>query len=188
MNKVSLNSILKYGIIGLMIYVIVHIVAWKVDLSLFLNPLVVYLLPIVLIVLGILAQLEVRKKLGGYIDFSKALVVFILTIIIAVAGATILDYFIFNVIDPAAKATLGELAIQEAIEMVEKMGKMMGMENEMSQAMDEDMLREVMAQQDASGKGGANLIFSFFTQTVLLTIAGLIAAAVVKRNPPIQFD
>lgn len=188
MDKLLLNTGIKYGAIGAVMFIIVAIAAWQVDLSLFLNPLVTYALPLLIFGLAVYAQIEARKKKGGFIDFSNALVVFVIAVVVALLGQLIINYLIFNVFDPGAKLELQELIIQEALEMVEKMGKLFGMEEQMGDAMDEDMLREVMEQQDSSGKDSGSLILSFIMSSVIYTIGGLISAAIIKRNPPIQFD
>lgn len=188
MNKLLINTGLKYGIIGFILLIIAHIAAWQTDISLFLNPLFIYVLPLLLFVLGVMSQLELRKKLGGFIEFNQALVVFIITISIALLGALLINYLIFNIIDPAARLELQELAIQEALALMDKMGELFGIQKEMGEAMNEDTLRQAMDQQDATGKEPLGLIFSFITNLIMFTIGGLIAAAIIKRNPPIQFD
>ncbi|MGJ8685107.1 MAG: DUF4199 domain-containing protein [Nonlabens sp.] len=186
MNKLLLNIGLKYGVIGFLLYAIVYIVAWKVDLSLFLNPLVSYPTALLIFVLGVLAQLEARKKLGGYIEFGHALLVFVIVLAIALLGALIVNYLIFNVFDPAAKEQLLELTIQESLAMMDKMGEMFGIQEQMGEAMNEDILREAMEQQNIMGLG--TLIFTYISNLVMFTIGGLISAAIIKRKAPIQFD
>ncbi len=188
MNKILLNTGLKYGVIGFLLYAIVYIVSWKVDLSLFLNPLVVYFVPLLIFALGVLSQIEARKKMEGFIELGPALLVFVIAIAVALLGAIIVNYLIFNVIDPAAKVELQELVIEEALAVIDKMSSLFGIQEQMGEAMSEDILREAMEQQDSTGKGLVSLILSFITNLIMFTIGGLISAAIIKRNPPIQFD
>lgn len=172
--------------IGLVLYSLLYIIAWQVDLSLFLNPLVTYPAAILLFVLGVLSQLETRKNTGGFISFNTAIVVFIITIAIALLGALITNLLIFNVFEPSAKIELQEIALQEALAMMDKMGEIFGIQEEMGAAMDEEVLREAMEQQDMMGI--SSLFISFISSLAIFTVGGLISAAIIKRNAPIQFD
>jgi hypothetical protein len=186
MNNILKKTAFIYGLIGFVITVTAYFIMWFVDLKLFLNPLVTYPLSIIVIVLGLLSQLKVRKSLQGFISFGNALLSFVITIAIALLGFIVAGILIFNVIDPSAKEKLLELTIQASIEMSNKMLEYMGLEQAAGQISEED-LRASMAL-SPTPFGIPSLLFGYFGNMAIFTVIGLISSLIIKKNKEYEFE
>ena len=186
MNKVVKKTGFKYGIIGFIIYFFSCIIMWQVDIALFINPLVPYPLAILILCLGIYAQRTAKTQSGGYITFGNALLSFVITIAIAISGYAIACILIFNLIDPNAKELLLDITIKESLEMSNRMLTFMGMENAAGQLTEEQMRQSM--QIGPTPMGIPSIIINYISNLAFYTVVGLIAAAIIKKDKPYEFE
>lgn len=186
MNDILKRTSIKYGLIGFIIIVVAYFAIWKIDLGLFLNPLVTYPISITMFVLAVYAQKQAKKELGGYISFGGALLYFEIAIATAFLGYVIAGLLIFNIIDPAAKEELLELSIQASIEMSNKMLGWMGMEQAAGQ-MSESQMRQSI-EMGPTPMGIASLIIGYIGNVAFYTVVGLISSLIIKKNKPYEFE
>ncbi|WP_124980697.1 DUF4199 domain-containing protein [Nonlabens xiamenensis] len=186
MTQFLTKPAVKFGLIGFLIYMIAYFVMWQVNLALFLNPLITYPLAISVFVFGILAQVAQKKLDGGYISFSRVLVVFIITVVIGYAGYAVAAILIFNVIDPGAKTTILELTIEMAMEMTNRMLGWFGLE-----AQTPTLSKEQMRQSMSLGMepfGIPSIIIGYVSNLIICTIGGLISSLVIKNEKAYEFE
>ncbi len=177
MNSVVQSTAVKYGLIAAAINVGWLLLAYLVDLSLFVNPWAGVALWLVGIVIFILAVVKVRSTLEGYISFKEAFSTFILSYLINAAIAMIFAVLLFNFIDPAAAEEIQELTIERSVEMFENFGM----------ADDEiDAAIEKMENQNSFSLG--NQLRGLLMGIAFYAIVGLIVAAVMKKNPPETYE
>ncbi len=186
MNKVVTNTAFKYGSIGFLIYLIAYFVMWQVNLALFLNPLITYPIAIIILVLGIYAQKQAKSNLGGYISFGNVFLCYVITVVIALLGFAIASILIFNIIDPAAREELLDLTIKESIEMSNRMLKWIGMDAAAGQLTEEQMRKSM--QLGPTPMGITSIIISYISNLAFYSIAGLISAAIIKKDKPYEFE
>lgn len=179
-----LQKTLIYGIAGAIALGIMHILFWKIDLSLYLG-MSSYIFYILLFVLLVLAQLKARTLLNGFIEYSEALKVYVVNAAIAILGNAVVAYVIYNIIDPQAQETLKELTLEMAREMAEKMGNILGVD--MSATMDSGIMEQAMAEQPGQFEF-SSLLLNSIVLLVMYTIGGLISSAIIKRKTPATFD
>lgn len=182
LNKIGL----KYGLIGFAIYATYLIVGYTVDLKLLINPIFSFLIPLAIFIVGILSQLAARKANGGFLDFTYTLQVYMITILISLIGYTVVAGIIFNVIDPAASKEVSKLAMEQAMEMADKMLGMMGQKDAMG-TIDQDVMNQAL--EDGGGTYDIpNLLIGLILGILMFTVGGLISAAIIKKDEPREFN
>ncbi|MBK8923400.1 MAG: DUF4199 domain-containing protein [Saprospirales bacterium] len=167
------NAALRYGGIGGLVLVVFSLVSYLMGIS----PMSVSTMIINFVVaLGItvgLSAMAIRHHRdvfeGGYIGFGRALLIGLLTTAIAVFISSLWNYVLINFIDPEYVNTLKE-------QFVETWGE----------AMPADQLEKALSDFDKAGEIGTTLKNGLIGALVLGLIAGLIAAGIMKRNPPIE--
>jgi hypothetical protein len=186
MKDILKKTSFKHGTLGFMIFIVAYFTMWKIDLGLFLNPLVTYPILIFIFILGIYSQKQAKKELGGHLTFSSALLYFVVTIAIAFLGYVSAGILIFHIIDPDAKKELVELTIQASIEMSNKMLGWMGMK-EVAGQISEDQIRDSM-KLSPTPFGTASLVIGYISNLAFYTVAGLISSLIIKKDRLYEFE
>jgi hypothetical protein len=176
----------KNGLLGFTLFIVAYFIMWKIDLSLFLNPLITYPLSIAMFILAIYSQKQAKKELGGYISFGTALLYFVITTAIAFFGYVVASILIFNIIDSGAKQELLELTIKASVEMSEKMLGWLGMEDAAGQV-SEDQIRDSM-KISPTPFGITSLIIGYLGNLAFFTVLGLISSLIIKKDKPYEFE
>jgi len=181
----SNNIAVKFGLIGFVIYLIAQIIYWQVDLQLLLG-FVPNLVGLLVFILCIIAQVQTKKAQGGFITYGNALKAFVLAAAIALLGNYLTQILIYNVIDTEAAATVTDMSIEQSKEAMAKVSEWMGTDSgdfddamEQMEGDDKEMFNPL-----STGK----LIFGYFVALVLFTVGGLISSAIIKKNPPQEWD
>lgn len=186
MNSILKKTSLKFGLIGFLIFVVSYFAIWKIDLGLFLNPLVTYPISIAVFILAVYAQKQAKTELGGFISFGSALLYFVIAIAIAFLGYAVAALLIFNIIDPGAKEELLELTIQASIEMSNTMLGWLGMEGAAAE-ISEDQIRDSMAL-SPTPMGIPSIIIGYISNLAFYTVIGLISSLIIKKDKPYEFE
>lgn len=174
------------GLIALIVYLLANIVRWQMGIETFISPLWTWGLGIALFVYAIIGQVQAKKKQNGYIDFKNALGVFVLIVALGLAGDLISKFLVFNVLDPEAKETYTELAIQE-IEKSMEMIKGFAGEDFDSEQMSEITVKE-MRKPENNAMNIKNLVIAFFSGMIFFIIGGLISGAIIKKKEPESWE
>jgi len=173
MNSVVQSTATKYGLIAAAINVGWLLIAYLIDLSLFVNPFAGIAIWVVGLVIYILSAAQVKKQFGGYITFKNAFAAFIIAYIINALISLAVSLVLFNFVDPGAREEIMDMTIAKSVEMFENFG--------MSQS-DIDETISQMEGQDNFSLGSQ--LQGLLTGILVYAIIGLIVAAIIKKNPP----
>lgn len=172
MEKPNFKPAMEMGLYLLLISVLYLVLAYAVDPGLFTNMWGGIFIFLTNMVLMALAPVRVRKLNGGIISFQHAFTAVILTFLIAVIPYNLINYVLFNWIDPEMAITVKEKSVEMAVSWMQKM-------NVPQEAMDQS-IEEIMQTDQFSLSGIINGLWKAF---IFFAIYGLIVAAIVKRKP-----
>ena len=169
------NIGLLFGLINAGVSIVWTVILYLGGIKLFTSPLnyLGIVFPIVICVMGGLQQ---RKLQGGYLEFSEALKVTFLILVIGSLISTIFDYILLNYIDVPFREAL----MQDAAEKAERMLAKLGMPQE---KIDEAMEQAMNKNNYTIGKQ----LLGFAFRCIGLFIVALIVSAIIKRKRP-PFD
>jgi len=174
-DAVKKNGI-NFGVTLAVILVLLNIVMYLVDLELFVNSALGFVRMFIIITLAILAVVQAKKALGGFINFKEAFTAFFITILIGLVAYTLSIIILFNVIDPQAKATLNEMYLRLALETMQNFTD------------DTKMLREVAEQQKGTDNLGIGTqLLGLAISIVGYSVVGLIVAAILKSKAKTEY-
>lgn len=166
------NIGLIYGLLNGGVAVAFTVILYLAGVQSFLSP-VAYLgfvFPIVICVLGGIQQ---RKQQGGFLEFSQALKVTFLILVIGSLIATLFQYVLFNYIDVPFRQAL----MQESAAKAERMMEKFGMPQEQIDKAMEEML-------NGNSYTLGRLFLGFAFGCIWWFIVALIVSAIIKRKRP----
>lgn len=172
MEKPNFKPAIEMGLYLLLISVLYLVIAYAVDPGLFTNiwgGIAIFILNMVLIAMS---PFRVRKMNGGFITFQHAFTAVIITFLVAIIPYNLVNYVLFNFIDPAMAEVVKEKSIEMTISMMESFGAP-------QEAMDEGIKEIMETDQFALGTILEGLLKAF----MFFAVYGLIIAAIAKRKP-----
>lgn len=174
MNEIIKKNGIQYGLIISLITILLTVVVYIVDLSLF--TWVSILSFLVFLVLSCILIFKTKKELKGQITFKEAFTTFFIANVLSVLITMAFTYLLFNVIDPEANAVLKEMTIEGSVKMMEKFG---------TPSAEIDKAIEKLEKTDNFSLSSIfqGIVFSILFYSVI----GLILSAIFKTNKPQQF-
>jgi hypothetical protein len=168
---------LNIGLILGLILVIISVTMYNYNLKLFLFTKSGWLSPFIFfltITLGVIASLEVKKVLGGFISFKNAFTSYFITITIGTLISVFGVIILFTLIDPKAAQFLNEKIIETNRQIMENSG------------ISENKINEAVANMKGINNFSAEARLKSFAIRLLpvLSIIGLIVAFFVKNPNP----
>ncbi|MEQ1746201.1 MAG: DUF4199 domain-containing protein [Saprospiraceae bacterium] len=166
------NNVLKYGLYGGVALIVFSLLTYVMDMnmtSIIAGLLVLVVTVSVAVGTGVIAIQNQRSLDGGYMAFGRAFVIAALAIAIGVFLFNVWNYILVTVIDPDYMNRVKE-------QFVEQWGE----------SMPEERMNEVLKNFDNAGSLGTaakNLVTGVLFNGL---IGGLIAAAIGKKNPPMN--
>jgi hypothetical protein len=166
------NFGLLYGFINAGASIIWTVILYLGGVSLFMSPLsyVALAIPIVICVLGGLQQ---RKSQGGFLEFSEALKVTFMILVIGSFISTVFDFILFNYIDVPFRQALTQEAAEKAERMLERLGMP---QDQIDKAMDEAL--------NKNSYSIGNQFLGFAFRCIGLFVVALIVSAIIKKKRP----
>jgi len=161
-----------YGLLNAGAGIVFTVILYLGGAKMFVNP-IAYLgicIPIVVCVLGGLAQ---RKQQGGYLEFSEALKVTFLILIIGSLIATIFQYVLFNYIDVPFRQALAQESAAKTEQIMRRFG---APEEKIDKAVEETL--------NGNNYTIARLFLAFALGSIFWFIVALIVSAIIKRKRP----
>lgn len=116
------RSALIYGLIGGLIFVLLHFGAWAFGVPTYISVSGLEKVVPYVILLLIFAGLQLRKKNGGFLPYSEALKFAFLAFIIVVIIEAVSNYILFNVVDKNLTASLLVFTKEQTVQLLKKMG------------------------------------------------------------------
>jgi hypothetical protein len=173
MNEIVKKNAIKYGIIAGLVPILYTLIAYLVNIELFVNFFAGIGIWVLMIVILIIAVSATKKEMGGYVSFKDAFSTFILSYSFGALLSTIFSILIFVVVDPEVSAEITELTIEKSVEMMERFGT------------PEDQIdAQVEAMESQNSFDTIGILKSFALGIVIYAILGLIVAAIMKKNRP----
>ncbi|MUU78239.1 DUF4199 domain-containing protein [Winogradskyella endarachnes] len=173
MEKNLKSLSINYGVYLGLILTAISIIVYAVMIDLFTAWWLGILLILLTIGYGTYAAIASRKSLGGFISFKDAFTSYFITIVIGTLISTIVGIVIFNFVDPEAASYINEKIITMTAETMEKWGTPQSAIDETIANMKEQNNFSIAAQLQA-----------YVIRLLILSVIGLIVAAVVKRTDP----
>lgn len=167
-KKIALNTGLLLGLTLTLLLTILYVI----DLNLFTKSWVGIVNVAIITVFGVLAAVQYKKTLGGFITFKESFTSFFTAVVIGFLISTLFNILLFNVIDVEAKTILSENVIKYTVEMMQKFG---------AKAADINKVVEDMRASDSFGVAGQ--LKGFFFNVIFYSIIGLISSLIIKRVP-----
>ncbi|GAB3327107.1 DUF4199 domain-containing protein [Marivirga atlantica] len=113
---------IKWGVIMGVASVIISLLIYVIDVTLFVKPWVGFLSLAVGAAIIVYSGFDYRKQLGGFMSYGKAFMhAFVVLLVGGFIGA-IFRYLLFNVIDPEASQVLVDATIEMTMGMMEAIG------------------------------------------------------------------
>lgn len=171
----SLKSIAtNYGLYLGVLLILITIIAYAVNLDLFVNTWFGISIYVVIIIFGIYTVTKVKQAFNGFASFKDAFSAYFITILVGLLASTVVTFILFNFIDTDAALTLKEKSIEKLVEVYRNMN--------LSDDKIAEMIDQVEAQNLYSIK---NSLSGMITSYLLpLSIIGLIVAAAMKKSDP----
>lgn len=151
----------------------VTVIAYTVNLELFLKLWFGIVLFLFVIGFGIYSTLSYKKQLNGFLTFKEGFSSFILPIILGMLISSLLSFVLFNFIDPDAAVYLKEKTIEMSVTMMERFDA------------PEAVINESVAKLESQNQFGIlGILKSLASQIVIYAVIGLIVALSFKKKDP----
>lgn len=173
MNK-SLKAIAtNCGLYLALILALQTVIAYAINVELFVNTLFGISIYIIAVIFGIFAVYRTRKAMD-YVSFKDAFTAFFITILIGLAISTLVSYILFNFIDTDAALVLKEKSIEKLVQVYQNIN--------MAPEKIDEMIAQIKSDNLFSLK---NSLSSLAVNYLLpLMIIGLLIAVVMKKSKP----
>ena len=171
MNEAIRKNGLTFGLIVGVVAILISVLIYVIDLSLMVSIGVGLGIFAINITLGVIGVANVKKQMGGFIEFKQALGAFVLIMAIGSIINVLFMILLFNVIDPAAKETMTKLAVEKTVSMMQNFG-----------AKPKDILKTVETMKQTDSFGTFALLKSYVSGMVMYVIIGLIVAVALRNK------
>lgn len=170
-----MNTSVKYGLIGGLIYIILQMAAYLINSNILFNwggvTAFMILLIVIFAVCGYYAINTKRKGLGGFIKFKQAFIEAFITVVVISILMNVFNYVLYAFIDPSLETQLREFVIETTASM---------MESAPEEVYDEVV--EKLEEQDFISLMGT---LGGIVQMIFLgAIIGAITSAIMKKEDP----
>lgn len=149
------------------------VIAYSINLELFLKPWFGIVLFFFVLGFGIYSTMGYKKQLNGFISFKQGFSSFILPIIIGMLLSSVVSFLLFNFIDTEAATFLKEKTIEMTVNMMEGFG-----------APEASINEAVTKLENQNQFGIAGILKSLAFQIVFYAVVGLIVALSFKKKDP----
>ncbi len=172
MDKSVKTSALNYGLYLGLALSLITVIIYATDLEIFVKWWFGIGLFLLIVVVGIISSAKSRQIQNGYISFKDAFGSYFLTVFIGSLVSTVVSYIIFNIVDPDAAKELNEQILIVTKQSMERFGA------------PQETINEALAKaREDDNFSVGNRVKSLGISLVIYSVFGLIAAAVVKKNP-----
>ncbi len=171
MNEIIKKNGITFGLILGTISILITAAIYAIDLTLFTKWYVGVFGLIVSLIVGIMAVVSTKKKLGNFISFKEAFTAYFIMGVIAATMSVLFNIVLFNYVDPGAKETLKELTMKFTVDMMQNMGAPASATNE-----------AIAKMQDQDTYSPSQQMFGLLVSFVLHAIVGAILALIFRNK------
>ena len=164
----------RTGLIVSVIIVIWTIFSYLIGIEMFTNFWIPIVVMIAVVIYLIMALKKIRGFMGGFMTLVQGFINFLVMSAIFIFISSILNFLIVNVIDTEFGSEVNEVIIEKTIGMMEKFGA--------PEAEIEKQVIELETKLE-SQRGFGGMLLNMLQSLAFFAVIGLIAAAVLKKNP-----
>ena len=173
MNPILKSIATKHGLYLGLILALQTVIAYAINVELFVNTLFGISIYILAVLVGIFAIYQTRKALN-YVNFKETFTAYFLTILIGLAITTLVSFVLFNFIDTDAALLLKEKSVEKLIQVYKNIN--------MAPEKIDEMVTQIKSENLFSLK---NSLSSLAVNYLLpLMIIGLLISVVMKKSKP----
>lgn len=172
--KLTSNPGLKWGLISGLASVLLSVCIWVLAPSMMFSLWMILIFVVLFILFGVLAGLERKKALGGFMNFKQGLQVVFLTFVIGAFIAAIYTYVLYNFLDPSLPDQMKHYSLETTEKWMRKF-------NAPQEQIDEQ-LDKVAAQDFNMGLGKSML--NYLQQLIFHFIIAAIIALIIRKKRP----
>lgn len=175
MNQNAIRSGLIVGVIGIIVSLLLYIV----NSTLFGNSWLMLGLGVFNLVLITYFGVKYRNDSGGFLSFKDSYVYAIVTMIVMVVVTTIFSFVLFSVVDPGLPEIIADAAVENAESMMRSFGTP-------EEVMEEQLEKARQDTVDRFTVGGT--IKGAGIRILINLVICLILAAIIKKKEPEEFE
>jgi len=164
---------LKYGIIGGLIFLLLHIGSWTMGVDTYVTVASIETFTPYLIALLIVGGLQLRKRNGNQLSFQEALKFAFLAYVIMALIEAIGNYVLFNILDHDLTAKVLEITREKTSKMMEKFG---ATKEDIAKAMEK-------VDKDKKETSIKNVVLGLGLSLIWYFIKALGISLIIKRDP-----
>lgn len=166
------NTGVLYGLINAGVAIVFTVILYLGGAKMFVSPFayVGMVLPVAVCVIG---GLQHRKQLGGYLEFSEALKVTFLILVIGSLIATVFQFILFNYIDVPFREALAQVTAEKAEQLMRRFG-----------ASEDQIDKAVQDTLNGNSYTLGKLFLGFAFGCIWWFIVALVVSAIIKRKKP----
>ncbi|HLV51912.1 MAG TPA: DUF4199 domain-containing protein [Flavobacterium sp.] len=173
MDTISKKTGLTFGYILASYYIIVNLIIFFSDYTLFAKPYLGIVNMIFVLILGILCIWIAKRRSGNLITTKQGFTAFFIMIIVGLLVNYLLQFTLFNFVNPEAKEVNNQLMVT----MAESIAKQMNVP-------DEEITKQIefMRNNPNDNFSLKNMLFSFAQSILGASIAGLLIALTFRNK------
>jgi len=171
-----MNTSVKYGLIGGLIYIIAQMAVYLIDPQLMFswNNVIAFMVVLIVIfaVCCVYAIRAKRKSLGGFIKFKQAFTEAFITVVVISVLLNVFNFMLYTVIDPSLEEQLREFTLNSVAGWMEE-------------SLPEEQFDEIMSEmEDQDFISPLNTLGGIVNFILYGAVVGLITSAIMKRADP----
>ncbi|MBW8687733.1 DUF4199 domain-containing protein [Chitinophaga rhizophila] len=174
-NATYPNPGLKWGVIAAVVVIATGIALYYTDQPTFFSLKFSFIQLFICAIIGLLAGLEKRRHLGGFIGFKDAIQPIFTTFVIGTLAGTLLTYIVCNYIDPELPARMKAMDLKMLEEMQQSHNTQGITDADLNDALTK------LKQQDYSLTFVASML-SYFTGLFLDFVVAAILAVIIRKK------
>lgn len=186
-NQNDMKTSVTYGVIGGLVAVLINLIVYLVNFEWLLSGWLTFFVFLIYVVALVLSGLVLRRQNDGYLSFGNAFVGVFVTGLTFSVVTTLWGILLFNVIDTQAAEILGDIAIDNAMEITKKMLDAFNVPEDEAKKILKEAYAEAQKNQGDSFSVASQLT-GLFSKIVGGVIASLIIGLIIKKNPPIALE
>ena len=173
--KLTSNPGFKWGIISGLASVLLSLGIWVLIPEMMFSFWLIILFVILFILFGVLAGLEKKKELGGYMSFKEGLQAVFLAFVIGSLITSIYSYILYNYLDPSLPDQLKHYSLETTEKWMRKF--------KAPQEQIDEQLDKVAAQDFAMSAG--KIFISYLQQLIAYFVFAAIISLIIRKKRPV---
>lgn len=173
MEKSIKSNSINYGLYLGIALALITIAIWFINLNLMANIWLGFGILLAVIAFGVVSTAKSKSLMGGFLTFKEAFSAYFITIAVGVIISQIVNFVLYNFIDPEAAKQIQQITIDSTVNMMEGFG-----------APAESIAEAVEKIESTDQFSILSTLKTIAWSLVLQAVIGLIVAAIMKKSNP----